>query len=851
MSINQKYFFLLLYLLISLSYSNDNFNEKIKILNNNCSEDIYKDLTDEKNFTYLVKMNFQSFLCKLYREIYKGDKFNDLFQDVKNINECLDNIINSFHNDSDFYYKYLLYSGSSLNKIGNEKSCFKDNLTYVFIEMYTDYSKTEKEMIELLNNETYQKYNISNDIYQNMELNVFLENDKFYLGLCLWRKCRHFYEKFFHRDNNSLLFEYLSNYSYNAQNWTYYIREKNKKPSYSPSIVLSIIIIIFILFIRIILCISKYCTERTQRKEAKVFKLNSFSPSPEEIQLYEQNLEYQENIVYDNVNKENKDKDSDNNIDNNEKDQNDELIRINSKDKIVPVSDSETRTSQVSSLLSNRKTQAEIFLEHYQYITFDNLYKLETKSYNSKNFEEICGLKFFMLFGISFYNVYNTFYVVKWNNPGTISFYKDTTHILLAKLSKMSFRVWIFFDGFQWCFKLFSYIHKLKSENVRFKHIMIFSKNLIEKIIVFIVIFFIFIYQFQYFGDIFNLTSSFYMHYKKYTNAKCYNNPLYILILPLIGYFEEIGKYEYCFNFVYILMNELYAIIICSILFFLFFKYRSKKLEYSFLLIFLFSIILLFVHFLNDNVFDKNKIVEIENKKPVNNTILYKKRFVLGEDLSHKSILLFFHYFFIGCISGLVYYYSTVMNLDLEKYNTFEICYRFMYCYLKMKKFVRHCIALLCLFLIMVICSYYPILCKLYFSKYDFKLIIEIGFYTRLLISYENIIQIILFTFFFFDIKLSSEIFTKLFLSNDIFIIFERCCFVFLIINEQIVFLFETLMYLDGIYWNTENIIFLSIICFLITLLISIPFVFFIQLPLRLLIKKDERESLENYEQNN
>ena len=842
MSINQKFFFLLLYLLIILSYSNDNITEKKIELSETCSkhEENYKNSINEKNFTKLVKMNFQSFLCKLYKEIYENDgKFNNLFQGVEKIDECMNNIINSFQPDSDFYYKYLLNSGSSLNKIGNENSCIKDNLTYVFIEMYTNYNDTEREMLNLLNDKTY---NTSNDIYQNLELNVFLENDKFYLGLCLWRKCRHFYEKFFDRDNNSLLFDYLSNNGYNAKNWTYYIKQ-NKTPSYSFSIVISIIIIMFILFIRIILCISKYCTERNQRKESKAFKLNSFAPSPEEIQLYEQNLEYQENIIYDDINKENKDKDSDNNIDNNEKDQNDELNRISLKDKMFSVSDNETRISQLSSLLSKRKTQAEIFLEHYQYITFDNLYKIETKSYISKNFEEICGLKFFMLFGISFYNVYNTFYVVKWNNPGTISFYKNISHILLAKLSKMSFRVWIFFDGFQWCFKLFSYIHKLKSENVRFKHIMIFSKNLIEKIIVFIVIFFIFIYQFQYFGEIFNLASSFYMHYKKYTNTKCYNNPLYILILPIIGYFEEIGKYEYCFNFVYILMNELYAIIICSILFFLFFKYRSKKLEYSFLFIFFISIILLFVHFQSDKVFSKNKIVE-------NSPILYKKRFVLGEDLSHKSILLFFHYFFIGCISGLIYYYSTVMNLDLEKYNIFENCYKFMYCYLKMNNFVRHCIGLLCLFLIMVICCYYPFLCK-FFLKYEFKLIIEIGTFTKLLISYENIIQIILFMFFFFDIKLSSDIFTKIFLSNDIFIIFERCCFVFLIINEQIVFLFETLMYLDGIYWNTENIIFLSIICFLITLLVSIPFVFFVQLPLRLLIKKDARESLENYEQNN
>ena len=124
----------------------------------------------------------------------------------------------------------------------------------------------------------------------------------------------------------------------------------------------------------------------------------------------------------------------------------------------------------------------------------------------------------------------------------------------------------------------------------------------------------------------------------------------------------------------------------------------------------------------------------------------------------------------------------------------------------------------------------------------------KIDFFTYLVVSYENIIQIFLFMIFFFDIILSSEIFTKVFLSNDIFIIFQRCSFVFFIISEQVVFLFQTFIYLDGVYWNTENIFFLSVICFLITLFLSIAVTFFIQIPIRFFTKKKQRELLENYE---
>ena len=263
--------------------------------------------------------------------------------------------------------------------------------------------------------------------------------------------------------------------------------------------------------------------------------------------------------------------------------------------------------------------------------------------------------------------------------------------------------------------------------------------------------------------------------------------------------------------------------------FFLFFKFQSKFLEYLFLVLFFISILILSIFFLDK--YDQ----------------LYFLRYVLGEDLSLKSIGLFFHYFFIGCISGLIYYYSTLMNLDLEKYNVFEGCYKCMYCIISMNHALRHFLGFLCFFLILLICSYYPIL--FYLGEIEkSRLVKRIDLFTYIVFSYENIIQIILFMFFFFDIILSPELFIKIFLSNDIFIIFERCSFIFLIIIEQVVFLFETLIYLDGIYWNTENIIFLSIICFLITMLLSWVFSFFIQLPVRLFIKIKSRNALENYE---
>ena len=824
MSLIYHKYFLLFYLIKTFTYSNSldygkNFDELCFNYEQNYNT------SNISNFTEMIKMNFELFLCEMYTNMFKNLTFDQVFGNVKDIDICVESITKSFRNDSDFFYKYLLYSGSSLNKIGNEKKCVKNNLTYILVEMNSNLDTINTILKYYIEEGAKNTIKINNEV-QFFELNGFIENNKFYLGLCLWEKCTNFYEKFF-QDENDTLKSYLGENGYMADNWTFYIH-KERNSEYNYSMIISIILISFITSVRLFLCLSRYCTEKNKRKEENLYGSHTLATSPNNIQLYKQNIANQEDLSYDNSDII---KDSYNIIDEkNEKDQYDDL------NKAKYISNESNIRSTRRSIIKTEKTQAEKFLEQYEYINFDNLYQLETKSFNSKKLEAICGLKFFLLFFISFYNVYTTFYIVKWNTPGSISFYKSLLHILLAKLSKMSFRIWIFFDGFQWCFKLLSYIDKLKNDNVKFKHIMIFNINLIEKIIVFIMIFFIFIYQMQYIGDAFFLTSSFYKHIQQFTEIKCYKNPLYILILPILGFTEKIGHYHKCFNFIYILVNEFYTIIICSILFFLFFKFRSKKLEYFFLFLFFISIIMIYVF--------------IQYYAIKGDDVPYIKRYVLGEDYSLKCIPFLFHYFFIGCISGIIYYYSTLMNLNFEKYNIFENCYKFMYQFIKISNVLRHILGFFCLFLIFAICSYYPLLFEFGFME-NFLFAKYIGIQEKLIISFENIIQILLFMFFFFDIILSSDIFTKSFLSNDIFILFERCSLVFLIISEPIVFLFETLMYLDGIFWNTENIIFLSIICFLITLIISSLLVFFIQLPVRLITKKKARECLDNFEEEN
>ena len=813
---------LVLYLLSLLLFLSSEINYT-KTFEDICDSRINNaSINNVDNFQSLVKFNFEMFLCDLIKGIY-NNSFNimeDIFGNGDEMGECFIKINESFHNEkSTFYYHFFSYSGSRINKLGDERKCVNHkNLTYYLIKMISDYVNVE-ENYEYLNKKNNEEIN---ETSQYKELYGFLENNKYYLGFCLWKKCIPFFDIFFNRSKNEYLFNYLNNHHYTARSWTFINSDnKNQESKNKLPFILAVIFIIFILVIRIILRMSYYCTEKNQMKEPKFIKLNPLAPSPEEIQLTEQNIEYSDELENEDSNNNNIDNKNNNIKDKNKKDN-------NNIDNQLSMFDTETRFSKLSSIMTRKKTQAEIFLEQYHYISIDNIYQIETKSYNSKNLLEIGGLKLFLLFFISFYHVYNIFYSVRWNSPGTISFYQSILHILLAKLSKTSFRIWIFFDGFEWCFKLLSYLNKLKIKKVTFKHLMIFNINLFEKIIVFIIIFYIFIYQFKSIGN-FYFTSLFELHSENYTTIKCHKYPLYIIILPILGLYEDIGKYEYCYNFTYILVNELYSMIICTFLFFIFFKLKSKVCEYSFLILFFLSIIFIFLYF----------------KKIYGQ--FYYQRYVLGEDLSIKYIGLFFHYFFIGCISGLVYYYSTLMNLDLEQYNIFENCYKFMYFYIKMNHVLRHSLGFLSLFLIFISCCYYPFLFKLGIIN-KFRLIKKVDFFTYMVISYENIIQIFLFMIFFFDVILSSEIFTKIFLSNDIFIIFERCSFIFLIICEQVVFFFETMIYLDGVYWNTENIIFLSIICFLITLFISFVLTFFIQLPIRWYTKQKGREILDEYE---
>ena len=237
-----KLIFLILYL--SSNYNCENIDE---IFKQKCA---VIDPNNRKNgFQSLVKLNFETFLCYLYNNIYRKNNKNldDLSNGLKNINKCKEQIKNSFEDNSNFYYKYLSNSGSRLNKIGNEEKCIKEGLEYVLIEMNLNLDDINKNLLYLLENE--DNYKSVDHKSQYLELNGFLENDKYYLGLCLWNNCSSFYNIFFKREENEELFSFLNTKGYTAKSASIIIKKDVDKTGNKAPILISIIFIIMVIFI--------------------------------------------------------------------------------------------------------------------------------------------------------------------------------------------------------------------------------------------------------------------------------------------------------------------------------------------------------------------------------------------------------------------------------------------------------------------------------------------------------------------------------------------------------------------------------------------------------------------------
>ena len=262
MSLIYHKFFLLFYLIKTFTYSNSlDYGKKFDELCFNYEQNY--NTSNISNFTEMIKMNFELFLCEMYTNMFKNLTFDQVFGNVKDIDICVESITKSFRNDSDFFCKYLLYSGSSLNKIGNEKKCVKNNLTYILVEMNSNLDTINTILKYYIEEGAKNTIKINNEV-QFFELNGFIENNKFYLGLCLWEKCTNFYEKFF-QDENDTLKSYLGENGYMADNWTFYIHKK-RNSEYNYSMIISIILISFITSVRLFLCLSRYCTEKNKRK---------------------------------------------------------------------------------------------------------------------------------------------------------------------------------------------------------------------------------------------------------------------------------------------------------------------------------------------------------------------------------------------------------------------------------------------------------------------------------------------------------------------------------------------------------------------------------------------------------
>ena len=131
---------------------------------------------------------------------------------------------------------------------------------------------------------------------------------------------------------------------------------------------------------------------------------------------------------------------------------------------------------------------------------------------------------------------------------------------------------------------------------------------------------------------------------------------------------------------------------------------------------------------------------------------------------------------------------------------------------------------------------------KTFFTEESFTLLFPFTTPLKILFVYENQIATLVFTIIVIDIVLSEDYWLRVILSNSIFIIFERCAFALLILNEFIAVMFITMFDISGINWDYENILYLSVVVFVINFFFAVLLTTLYELPLRYLIKKGTKK---------
>ena len=544
---------------------------------------------------------------------FENYKYNE-----QDFNICTNQLFNKTNN----FYNYLYLfsnSGKGLSDLGLYSSCIDQGFSYYLLSFNYNISSNKEERI----------YN-------------FLDQRKFFIGLCLFKECKNLMidlfpknSTFFGKFNEGTIIQLKSEekkpyYTLNDSGYEDEQLNDKEEKKYKIFFILFIIFVSFLgieLLIGIINCGYEIYVESYNRSSSsKKFNIEKESDEDEGTHIEEGPIFL-------------------NNLD-----------EKKNKEK------------------TNLETIINFFVKYFN--LFSNIKILilkKSKYYNNKNMRTIMKLRIISLLLITFSTNFDILINLSSKVFYDDSFYKKI-YFGFFKFASFGLDMYIFLDGFEVMYKLINFYkkHYYQKENktITFKGIFKFYLYSLSNIFFFLILSLLLNYFNRYYIYIHNGQngSPLYFYYSNNildkSNILEIFNPKY----TFLSYFSEGNKIkeEFIFkNKIYLIMiNEFYIYTLVLIIFYIGNILKSKIYDY-FILLMLFISYLITYFICSYSDYDENK--------------LYTYRKITRSNLLAKYPHILFNHYLIGAFAGLACFYLKDSNLNNSITNERDNC-PFIFC---------------------------------------------------------------------------------------------------------------------------------------------------------------------------
>ena len=683
---------------------------------------LIKVIFSEKDFLEFKEYFLNSFkvndsnIIKTAIKTYLGKIFNNLTLDEDEFNKCTNKLLNKTNNIYNYLYLFS-YSGKELSDLGLQSDCINNGFSYYLLSF--NYKKFSKKKI-----------------YE------FLEQDNFYIGLCLFNECELLINKIF--NNNNLTFNRsitnfaimkidenkncdknipeeecisLPYYSLNRNGFFSKELTEKEKAKYTKFYIL-FIITISILSIEITLSLLLYCGYN--------------------LYINSKILSKELNIDIENENE------NDNNEEEDEEGVEGQIIFANNPSQKEK---KETCSSKLLKIL-------------YKYFSlFTNVIILiikKTKYFNNNNMGTITQLRIFSLILITFYTNFEILTKISSQVFINDSFYKEI-YFAFLKFASFGLDIYICLEGFEVMYKLINFYksnyYNKGNRTITLVGIIKFYLYSLYKIFGYIILFFIVNYFNRYYIYI-HSNGVLYSYYSNQLNKNKYN--LFQIFNPKYTFFSyfynddkeniaDIDQFIYDSKMSLFFVNEFYFFTLFIIIFYIGNKMKSKIYDYSILLFIFISYFITYFICTYSDTYDDNKYYTYKN---ITRNILLIK-------YPHIS----FNHYLIGAFTGLICFYLKDGNSDNSIINDkdcpFVFCSNILDVFDCLIQKLRLVSIYFGLFVLILISLTYNILIYLNRIKYQNEnILLEFTVPLKIIYYYES--GIFIFTFCFITILLYS-----------------------------------------------------------------------------------------------